>query len=378
MYRTLTVMALGAAALTAQDVLISAKRIVLAPDAVLAPGQLLVRDGKVAYVGDEIPAEARQNARKVAFADAVITPGFVLAQATLGQDKDLAETAFAFTPDLLAAEAFDPWHEDLALLAPAGITSIALSPSERNVAGGIAALAKPGHDQGRIADAELYLQLSLSRAARDQQRAPTSLIGAIDLLRTALTDARQGVQGGPDLAIVRQALEGSRKVFVRADTFTELSGVLDLARDFGFEPVIVGGGEAAKILPRLQQQKASLVLGSLNPDMRLADLRLPATLAQAGVPFCFGGDPKHLRTSAVLAVRHGLDRNIALQALTRTPAMLLGQEAAIGSLRRGCAADFNVWSGDPLDLDSSHLATWVDGKPLVAPSHSDSGSAGGR
>ncbi|MCA8949777.1 MAG: amidohydrolase family protein, partial [Planctomycetes bacterium] len=254
-----------------------------------------------------------------------------------------------------------------------GITSVALSPSPLNLAGGIAALAKPGRakngePQGRIADRELHLQLSLSRAARDQQRAPTSLIGALDMLRTAFTDARQGIQGGPEIAILNQVIGGSRRVFAFADTYTELSGVLDLAQEFGFEPVIVGGIEAAKVLPRLIAQKAAIVLPTLSPEQRLAELELPAALAQAGVPFCFGGDPRQLRLSAALAVRHGLDRDVALQALTRTPALLLGLEDGVGSLRRGRAADFAVWRGHPLDLSSSHLATFVDGRQLAGDS----------
>ncbi|MCR9248347.1 MAG: amidohydrolase family protein [bacterium] len=374
MLRCFSLIALGAIALTvpaqAQDLLVKASRIVLAPGTELAPGQLLIRAGKVQYVGDEIPTEARQNARVIDYGKAVITPGFVLAQATLGQDADLAEAAFAFTPDLLAAEAFDPWHEDLDSLAPQGITSFALSPSQRNVAGGIAALAKPGTTKagdhmGRIAERELHLHLSLNRAARNQQRAPTSLIGALDMLRTVFTAAKSGVQGGPDIAILAQVLDGSRRVFAHADTYTELSGLLDLARDFNFEPVIVGGGDAEKVMPRITEQKAGIVLSTLRPEMRLAQLRLPGKLAAAGVPFAFGGDPKQLRMSAVLAVRHGLDKNAALAAMTRAPAEMLGQETNVGALRTGCAADFNVWSGHPLDLHSSHLASWVDGQLLA-------------
>ena len=125
------------------------------------------------------------------------------------------------------------------------------------------------------------------------------------------------------------------------------------------------------LLPRLLQQKASIVLGTLLPDSRLQQLRLPATLAQAGVPFCFGGNPDQLRLSAVLAVVHGLDRKTALQALTRLPALLLAQQATIGSLRQACAADFLVFGGDPLDLSSAHGATWIDSVRV----HGDGGKA---
>ena len=101
---------------------------------------------------------------------------------------------------------------------------------------------------------------------------------------------------------------------------------------------------------------------------------LPAQLAEANIPFCFGGSPERVRLSAVLAVRHGLSRPAALAALTRTPATMLGQQAAVGSLRQGCAGDFVVFAGDLLDLGARHVATWVDGKLVVgdAPSKSQS------
>jgi imidazolonepropionase-like amidohydrolase len=111
----------------------------------------------------------------------------------------------------------------------------------------------------------------------------------------------------------------------------------------------------------LVERKACVVLDRLSPDDRIARLELPSRLAQAGVPFCFGGPPAQLRLCAALAIRHGLDRRSALAALTRTPAQLLDQAASLGALREGCAADFAVWSGDPLDLSSRHLATWLDG-----------------
>ena len=44
---------------TAQDLLVQAARLVVAPDTVLTDGRLLVQKGKVAYLGAEIPAEAR-------------------------------------------------------------------------------------------------------------------------------------------------------------------------------------------------------------------------------------------------------------------------------------------------------------------------------
>ncbi len=346
---------------SAQELLLKAQRIVVAADTVLTDGALLVQQGKVVWVGTDIPADARSRAKSIDYGSGTIVPGFVLAETTLDQDADLAEGALAFTPDLRAAEAFDPWDERLLALPALGITSCAFSPSPRNVAGGIAAFVKPGKERGAMAAAELHLSLSLTGAARSPERQPTSLMGAMDLLRTTFTAARTGTHTGPDAAVMHQVLQGSRPVFVHADTWAEINAALDLSRDFGFTVVLVGAREAGKALPRIVQQKASIVLDTLVPEGRLEQLRLPARLAEAGVPFCFAGQPEKLRLSAALAVRNGLDRRTALQALTRLPATLLDQQQVVGSLRQGSAADFVVFTGDPLDLDSAHVATWVDG-----------------
>ena len=366
--RTLFAVALTltAPALAAQDLLVRASRIVVAPDTLLTDSALLVRAGKIAYVGGDIPAEARGNAKVVDYGDATIAPGFVLATSTLGRDDDLAETAVAFTPDLRADEAFDPWLERLGTLAHSGVTSVGWSPSPRNVAGGIAALVKPGAERGRVAAPELFVALSLANEARTAERPPTSLMGAKELLRDALQRANQGVEIGPDLAVLRQVLNGSRRAFLRANTFAELSAALELAAQFHFTPVLCGARDADKVMARLVQSGAGVVLDELRPDDRLAALELPRRLAEAGVPFAFGGSPEQLRFSAVLAVRHGLDRKTALAALTRTPATLLAQPSDVGALRQGNAADFVVFRGDLLDLAATHVATWVDGVRLFA------------
>ena len=359
--------ALGTTRLNAQDVLVQASKIVVAygqgntAATVLTDSALLLRDGKIAFVGADIPTETRASARVVDYKKATISPGFVLAATTLGRDADLAEGALAFTPDLRTAEAFDPWQEELAQLAPAGVTSLGLAPSPRNVVGGIGALVKAGKQQGRIEAPEAFVGFSLTRTARSQERMPTSLMGALQLLRESFEAAQAGVKIGPDLAVMRQIMSGQRRAMIHANTFAELNGALDLAKKFNFAPVIIGATDADKVMQKLAAGAVGVVLAPLNPQARIADLELPKKLAQAGLPFCFAGRPHQLRLSAALAVRHGLDRDTAAAALTRTPATLLGAQAAVGSLRQGCGADFVVFEGDLLDLSARHVATWVDG-----------------
>lgn len=349
------------AGLSAQDLLVRAATIAIAPDSIASPGRVLVRDGKVALVGDEIPAEVAARARVVDFGSAYVVPGFVLAHTTLGQEQDLAERAVALTPDLLAKDGFDPFSDALKALPKHAVTSAALAPSSTNVAGGIASLVEPGADHGSVRTDTLYAKFALVQTARNPERPPTSLIGAVDLLRHAFADASTGHLPGPDGQALLAVARGERRAFVHADLRAEILAALALCRDLGIAPVVCGGAEAADCLVELQRARAAVVLAPLRPELRDVQLELPAKLERAGLSFCFAGLPSTLRTSAALAVQHGASRKAALAALTRTPAELCGIEASHGSLRRGCDGDFAVFSGDPIDLTSRQLAVFGDG-----------------
>ncbi len=347
----------------ARDLLVRCKSLVVAPDTIVAPGELLVRDGKVAHIGREIPAEARVRARAVAFADATIVPGFVLAHTTLGRDGDLVERTAPLTPDLLAKDAFDPFQRELLDLPRDAVTSCALAPASLNVAGGFAALVKPGAELGRISRDQVFAKFALVASARTPERPPTALMGAIDLLREALRAAGRG--GSTEAAAFTGVLHGDRRAFVHAESRAELLATLALAHEFGIEPVLVGASQADDLIEPIAQARAAVALWPLQPSFRDSQLQLPARLEARGVPFCFIGDAMALRASAALAIRYGTSRKQALAALTRVPAELCASTESVGSLRRGCDADFAVFSGDPLDLDSRLLATYVDGVQLV-------------
>ncbi|MFK7741117.1 MAG: amidohydrolase family protein [Planctomycetota bacterium] len=355
-----------------RDVLVTASRIVVAPKTVLTDSALLIRDGKIAYVGNDIPAEAKANARSVAFDGKTISSGLVLAATTLGRDADLAEAAIAFTPDLRASDAFNPWADQLSVLPMLGVTSFGLMPSSRNVAGGVGSLAKPGAKQGRLVQDELFVGFSLIANARNQERDPTSLMGARQMLDTAFNAARSGVQTNPELAVLREVMSGARRAFVHADTYAELNAALDLSENYQFAPVLLGARDAHKVLAKLATRGAQVVLGTISPTASQKQRELPKKLAEAGVPFAFAGRADQMRLTAAIAVRNGLDRATAIAAITRIPAEMLGVQDRVGSLRQGCSADFVVFEGDLLDLSARHVATWIDGAP-AASGHSANG-----
>lgn len=347
------------------DLLVRADRIVVAPDTELQDDAILIRDGAVLHVGSEIPRELIDRSRTLQF-EGTIVPGFVRPHGYLGQEADLWERASAFTPDLMAADAFDPYGEALDADARQGITSQALAPFSANTFAGIGALVKPGVDSGTVISSDGYLKISLVDAARSQDRYPTSLMGAADLVRTSFTAAASAPgEQDPELKSLRDCLVGSRRLFIHADTQAEITAALNLCEEFSLIPCLLGAREADKSLERIRQLGATLVLSPLTVDDSEDRLKLPARLEQEGVQFSFTSTrASELRMSAALAVRNGLSRRTALAALTRIPAEQCDAAATIGSLREGCHADFLVFSGDPLDLTSRLQAVYINGRRI--------------
>jgi imidazolonepropionase-like amidohydrolase len=67
-----------------------------------------------------------------------------------------------------------------------------------------------------------------------------------------------------------------------------------------------------------------------------------------------------------MLVKTGLPRSAALEALAKGPATLLGIEKSHGTIESGKAADFLLFSGDPLDSASQLRRTIIGGRIVYA------------
>ena len=82
-------------------------------------------------------------------------------------------------------------------------------------------------------------------------------------------------------------------------------------------------------------------------------------LHEADVSFCFSGSG--LLNQARFAVRFGLPKPAALQAMTSDAAEILGVGDKVGTISIGKAADLVALSGDPLEFTTPIQWVMVDG-----------------
>jgi len=344
------------------SLLVEAAEIHIGAGRVLKDSAILVRDGKVLYVGEEIPADARGKATRLNFGKATVVPGFVNPHSSLGHGANLSEKIDTFTPELLAADAFDPFAELVQQSAHAGVTTVGLSPSSLNAFAGQAAAVHTGRI-GELLVESTYLKMSMTDSAFDQNRYPTSRMGAAELMRASFRSA--GSPLGPTdarLKVLHDVLQGGRRLALHVQREAEITSVLELCNELKLKPLLVGCEEGHKCVDKIAAQGDGVILAPLNFASSRKRLTLPAMLEKKGVPFSFMAEhPEHLRISAALAVRYGASRKAALAALTQTGAQHAEAEAMVGSLFEGKSADFCVFNGHPLDLTSRLTHTYIAG-----------------
>jgi imidazolonepropionase-like amidohydrolase len=144
-------------------------------------------------------------------------------------------------------------------------------------------------------------------------------------------------------------LDGRVVVHHHAHRADDIMTVLRLREEFGFKVVLHHVSEAWKVAEPLARAGAAcsviVVDSPIHTDDPVTDSRLFLRLA-------------------ALAVRAGMSRQKALEALTLAGARMLELHERIGSLEPGKDADLVVLSGDPLAVRTKVLETWVEGRKV--------------
>ena len=229
---------------------------------------------------------------------------------------------------------------------------------------------------------------------------PGTLFGVTAFFRQAFEDARhraalaeaheRNPEGltvppyDPDYSVLQEVLAGDLPVYFEADQADDILRVLHLADEYGFRPLIVGGGEAWQVADELLERDVPVLVDvsfrepeRWDPEADTLALDAPTLrekqdlenryanagrLARAGVTFALtSGGTGEILDGVRQAVEYGLEEDAALQALTATPAALFGIPH-ITRLEEGLPATFMVSRGSLFEEDSEIAYTFVEGR----------------
>ncbi len=322
-------------------------------------GTVVIRGKKITAVGPSIPLP--EEATVIDLTGRWILPGFIDAHSQVGVRGESDEVTSAITEDLRLLDGFDPWDPEIKRHLERGVTSVALSPGDRNVVGGLVSWIKlvPGRIPVPLVDARIALKASLSRAVLGGPsfpRYPTAVSGALELFQEWL----QGKAGEP----ARNGKGGGLPVLVRIENRSQGEQAIQLLKASNRPHILLAGRSIEAEALRLLAPNCPVILGPFDLADSSRILSGSAVLEEIGIPLAFGGggERRDLLTTAVLAMRGGLSRAGALSALTDGPARILGLDGRLGSIVPQADADLVVWSGDPFTLSSKVELVLVNGE----------------
>jgi len=177
---------------------------------------------------------------------------------------------------------------------------------------------------------------------------------------------------------VKGLFNQSQSFYVHCDLVKEMMMAVDLAKEFGFKLVIVGGSDSWIIADILKENNAAVILSQPHslPATDDDDVDQPyktgASLQKAGVLFTICQDEgsgywqqRNLPFQAGTMATYGLTKEEALTAITLSAAKILGIEALTGSLEKGKDANIVISEGDLLDMKSSKVThAFIQGRDI--------------
>lgn len=383
----------------AETVLIRDGRVVTNGAAgVIANGDVLIVDGRIAAVGAEVAAP--RGARVVEAQGAFVTPGAFAAMSEVGlseisgsgapNDADVEGDLMAASVD--AARGFNPQVTAIAITRMEGVTRAAIAPSaEHTMFSGRGALVSMSGAPDSVFAARAFMVVELGEAGAE--RTGGSRAALWPAFEAALRDAREypqryrSGQGGAvlnelDAAALAPFARGEGLFLVRMERAADIRELIRFKRaNPGLDFAIHGGAEAWQVADELRAANIAVIVDPLSnlPDRfeRLsARLDNAALLQQAGVRIAIAPQPgtvdaHQARLSLQLAgnaVANGLPWDAAFAAVSRGPAEIFGAGRELGRLERGYLADVVVWDGDPLEVMSAPRAVFIEGveQPLVS------------
>lgn len=227
---------------------------------------------------------------------------------------------------------------------------------------------------------------------------PTSLMGAIALLRQTyldaqwyknLTQAQKEKSTSEGINLSLEAWNNNQslpQIFDAADKWNVLRAQ-KIAAEFGVQYIIRAGGNEYQRMEEMKGVKASFILPLNFPDAidvedpnaaRLVALSVmknwemaplePGMFDKAGINFALtasGTTSKEFLQNLHKAIEDGLTPAKALDALTKTPATLIGVYDVVGSLDAGKLANFIITTGPVFEDSTAFLQNWIQGKKFV-------------
>ncbi|HIA13187.1 MAG TPA: amidohydrolase [Flavobacteriales bacterium] len=368
---------------------------------------LIVKDGRVVQAGEGIVIPAEAVVRKLD--GKFIYPSFIDLYSTYGLPKIVdpkelripqieSKTKGAYNwnqaikSEKVAAEIFKMDEEQAKQLRECGFGAV-LSYYNDGITRGTSVFVTLNNttEQEVILKGEAAANYSFYKGT-SQQDYPSSLMGAIALLRQTYLDAEwyRKSKNKNETNLTLEAfnrVQNLPQIFEVDDKYTVLRAD-KVGDEFGVQYIFKAGIDGYQRIEDMKSSGAAFILPLTFPQVSninnpydalqvsLASMKHwelaptnPGVFEKNGLTFAISAtdldEDDDFWANIRVAIANGLSESQALKSLTYTPAKLLKQERVIGSIKKGMIANFIITSGNIFDEERVIYENWIQGRQHV-------------
>ena len=360
---------------------------------------VLIENGQITEIGQRISHTAD---REIDGTGKSITAGLFNASthigavevSAIGATVDSYSENDSVTASLKIAEAFNPNSTLIPHNRTHGLTHALIVPdSATHLFSGQVGLIQLGANPRVVHDS---LAVAVDFSEYGFELSGNSRAAALVELRQALDDAkdfsrnRKSALAGDhrdyelsyaDLTALEPVVNGTKPLLVRTNRASDIKNILSVAREFQLKLILSSVLEGWMVADEIAAAGVPVIMDPINNLPRAyeslgARLDNAKLMSDAGVDLIFTGmgrSESHnaylVRQSAGNAVANGLNKSVAIAAMTKNPATLF-RASVSGDIIVDEVADLVMWSGDPLELTSEAELVIIEGKIIPMESRS--------
>ena len=367
---------------------------------IIDKGFVMVENGKIAKVAEGTPYDTTE--KDINANGASLFPGFIDAHTHLGiigdgigfESDDCNEETDPVTPQLRVIDGINPFDKCFEEALESGITTVLTSPGSANtICGEISAIKTYGRRIDDMVIKNVAMKFALGENPKtvynDKDETPVTRMATAALIREALYKAKRYSEGlekskhdedydAPEYDIKCEALLPLLKKEVsahfhchRAD---DICTAIRICKEFDINCVLVHATEGYKIADIIAKEKVNAIVGPIicdrsKPEMKQLDTKNAGILSHNGVEIALCTDHpvipvQYLFMSGAVAVKNGLDKYKALEAITINPARICGIDSRVGSLAVGKDADIIMFKDDPFNIMAEPAMIMINGEVI--------------
>lgn len=365
------------------------------------PGSLLIKDGKIYKIDQEIQAEQNEVSEIIDATHCWVMPGLIESHCHIGiteekkglEGDDCNEIKNPMTPYIRGLDAINPMDSAFHNAISSGITSMMTGPGSSNVVGGQFAFIKA---DGRCIDDMVVLAPAAMKVGFGENpksnytelgMIPTTRMTMAGMLREELFYAKEYQKSKEKaekdgdafelefkkecwLPVLRKEIPIKAHVHRADDILTAIR----IAKEFDLDLTLDHCTEGHLIAEEIKASGFPAIIGptlaSRNKiEVQNMDFKTAGILHKHGVKVSICTDHpvsriQYLPICAGYAAKEGLGIEEGLKAITINPAEICRVSHRVGSLEVGKDADIAIFNGNPMEVFTKALFTIINGEVI--------------